>query len=173
MPNAAAPNFLRIAVGLVLATIVVVIVALIVFKLLSKVYYLIARKVWDWDELARRFPPRDLQKTGDVFRGGGFIGGKMRFTFDGRAKPFAIESGQQGLLIAPSFAADTPIFIPWASIREASWVDGLAAVLTLTIENERTLQFYLPQAAVPVVHHNIAAERFHKQSLRDLVNNRL
>ena len=49
----------------------------------------------------------------------------------------------------------------------------MGSVLTVTVENEWTLQFYLPKDAVPIVQKNIPAERFHKQSFGDLLGSRL
>ena len=143
--------------------------------LLFKGFPPITRKVCGWDKLARKYPPPHINKTGESFRAGGFFGGRIQYDAHGRAQPFTVEPAQQGLLITASFASDAPIFIPWTGIREASWVDegGMGSVLTVTVENEWTLQFYLPQDAVQIVQANIPPERFHKQTLGNLLSNRL
>ena len=143
--------------------------------LLFKGFSPITRKVCGWEKLARKYPPPHIDKTGETFRAGGFFGGRIQYDARGRAQPFTVEPAQQGLLITANFASDAPIFIPWIGIREASWVDegSMGSVLTVTVENEWTLQFYLPKAAVPIVQKNIPAERFHKQSFGDLLGSRL
>jgi hypothetical protein len=142
--------------------------------LLFKGFSPLTRRVCGWDGLAREYPPPQIDKTGGAFRAGGFFGGKIQYQARGSAKPFTVEPAQQGLLITANFASNVPIFIPWTSVREASWVDGgLGSVLTLTIENQRSLQFYLPKDAVPIVQANIPPERFHKESLGDLLDDRV
>ena len=142
--------------------------------LLFKGFSPITRKVCGWDKLARKYPPPHIDKTGETFRAGGFFGSKIQYDARGRAQPFTVEPAQQGLLITASFASDAPIFIPWTGIREASWVESrVGSVLTVTVKNERILQFYLPKDAVPIVQKNIPAERFHKQSFGDLLGSRL
>jgi hypothetical protein len=143
--------------------------------LLFKGFSPITRKVCGWDGLARKYPPPHINKIGERFQADGFLGGRLQYVSRGRAQPFTVEAAQQGLLITASFASDAPIFIPWTGIREASWVDegGMGSVLTVTVENERALQFYLPRDAVQIVQENVPVERFHQQSLGDLLSNRL
>jgi hypothetical protein len=143
--------------------------------LLFKGFSPITRKVCGWDKLARKFPPPHIDKTGETFRAGGFFGDRIQYDARGRAQPFTVEPAQQGLLITANFASDAPIFIPWIGIREASWVDegSMGSVLTVTVENKWTLQFYLPRDAVQIVQENVPVERFHQQSLGGLLSNRL
>jgi hypothetical protein len=145
--------------------------------LLYKGFSLLARIDWGWNKLAQVFPPPQTNQpppnpSGEKFRAGGFIGGPFRFSFQGQLlQPFTVQAAQHGLRITASFAHGIPIFIPWTSIREATWTGG--SILTLTIENPRTLQFYLPQNAAQIIEENIPADRFRKESLGDLFRNRL
>jgi hypothetical protein len=139
--------------------------------LLVKGFWQLARKIWGFSTVAQEFPPPQIDKTGESFRAGGYVSGRIRCTFRGLLQPFTVEPAQQGLLITASFDSDAPIFIPWTAIREASYCGG--SVLVVTIEHARTLQFYLPPAAVPIVQANIPADRFHQESFGDLLRSRL
>src|SRR6476659_1356487 len=72
--------------------------------LLFKGFSPITRRVCGWDNLARKYPPLQINKTGETFRAGGFFGGRIQYDARGRAQQFTVEPAQQGLLITANFA---------------------------------------------------------------------
>ena len=135
----------------------------------------ITRKICGWDKLVRKYPLPHIDKTGEIYRAGGLFGVRINTTPVGALNHSPSNPPIKAFLSPPISRLTRQIFIPWIGIREASCVDegSMGSVLTVTVENEWTLQFYLPQAAVPTIQNNIPAERFHNQSFGDLLGSRM
>ncbi|MGD0139772.1 MAG: hypothetical protein ABSD28_12915 [Tepidisphaeraceae bacterium] len=130
------------------------------------------RKISGWDALAQRFPPMKVHALGAEYAVKGMCGGLRS-----GSKFFRIAFAQEGLLVTASFASDSPILIPWSSIREVSGADfgSWGGDVCVTVDCEKTLLFHFPKDALAVLQQNVPAERFQKfaTSLGELLENRM
>jgi len=134
------------------------------------------RKISGWDALAQRFPPMNVHELGAQYRVKGMCG-LLRSGRGGGGKFFRIAFAQEGLFVTASFASDSPILVPWSSIREVSGTDlgSWGSDVCVTVDHEKTLLFHFPMDALAVLQQNAPAERVQKlaTSLGDLLRNRM
>jgi hypothetical protein len=134
------------------------------------------RKVSGWDALAQRFPPMQVHKLGAEYRVKGMCG-RLRSGRGSGSKFFRIAFAREGLLVTASFASDSPILIPWSSIREISGADfgSWGGDVCVRVDYEKPLLFHFPMEALALLQQNVPAERIQKfaTSLGELLRNRM
>ena len=108
-----------------------------------------------WDAIAARFPVATTLTLDETYkRQYGIIGNTYyRQAFDVQLTP-------EGVRIRSSFASQTPIMVPWASIRN---VYGGQFILVLAVDYESKLEFHLPSTVSVVVKEHVPAERWQKR----------
>jgi len=97
-----------------------------------------------WKGIAKRFPMRDVNFTGDCFkkRAGseGSIQSRGRGFFD-------IKFAAEGVCVYQFFARRNPCLVPWSAIRRVS-VCGSS--LHIVVACERSFEFFLPAETLPI-----------------------
>jgi hypothetical protein len=142
-------------------------VLLIVIGLVAAVFVWIwfanamAAQMAGWKKLVEKFPAPEIERPGDTFKKqSGWIG-STEFR-----RGFTVQLIQEGMRICPSFASHSPILIPWSKITEVAVsearVFGVQQYITLTVEWETRLQFFLPPKVLPTVEASVSADRFRK-----------
>jgi hypothetical protein len=134
----------------------------------------IPRKTSGWKALSQRFSATDVHKFGGRYTGcTGSFGYGRGSSIDGA---FLSEFAQEGLLVTANFAKQTPILVPWPSIREVETVEiifGRTDVI-VTVDYEKRVRFHLPKDALAGLQQNVPAGRFREPtSLLGLVKDRL
>ncbi|MGD0769975.1 MAG: hypothetical protein ABSB42_17455 [Tepidisphaeraceae bacterium] len=134
------------------------------------------RKISGWDALAQRFPPMKIRALGAEYRVKGSCG-RLRSGRGSGGKFFQIAFAQEGLLVTASFASESPILIPWSSIRQVSGADfgSWGGDVCVRVDYEKTLLFHFPKDALAVLQQNVPAERIQKfaTSVGELLRNRM
>lgn len=117
---------------------------------------LVARQMSGWSAIARRFPMTAIHDAGDTYKKrNGIIGGIGL----GRRGFLNIRLAQEGVCLYPSFARHVPCLIPWSAIRRVSVSEPN---LALTVEYERSFEFFLPAGALSSLKGKLSPELFHK-----------
>jgi hypothetical protein len=122
-----------------------------------------SRMMSGWDALAQRFAPSSAHLAGGEFKAGGYLQGGRFVSFRGNSG-FRIQIAREGLTVTASFAPDKPILIPWASIQKVDFVDMgvLASLVVLTVDSERSVQFYLHKDAIAALQKHVPGEHVHR-----------
>jgi hypothetical protein len=121
----------------------------------------------------KKFPATDVHKLGKKYsmQDGFYNCGGSRAALN---YSFCIEFAQEGLFITGYFAKHLPILIPWADIQDVEDVDVSSQVrITVNYDKERSMTFRLPKEALADIQQNVPAERLHKTSFSQLLQNRL
>ena len=115
----------------------------------------LCRKESGWDALAVRFPAATTLTLGETYKQQtGIIGNNCY------EQGFDVQLTPDGVRIRSSFARQTPILVPWASIRTVS---SGRFILVLTVDYENKLEFHLPSIVSAVVKEHVPAERWQKR----------
>jgi hypothetical protein len=133
-------------------------------------FHAFSRFLTGWKTLAQRFSLTDVHKFGTKYRCSGAVG-----ALRGSWPNYVIEFAQEGFVVTPNFARRSPILVPWSGIREISEVDagGWGDVVTVTVEYDKLMQFYLSKDALQAIRENVPTERLRKESFSQLIKNRL
>lgn len=107
-----------------------------------------------WEFVRERFPAREPQKSGDIYKGqsGGIIRNSTRYSL----RRLRIGVAPAGLYVYPSFARHKPCLIPWSSIGS---VGVRGASMSVTVEGEQSFYFSLPAKALPVLKAHLTPDK--------------
>ena len=108
-----------------------------------------------WKGIAKRFPMRDVNFTGDSFKKqAGNVGS---FRSSGRGL-FDIRLAAEGVCVCPFFARRNPCLVPWSAIRRVSVSNSS---LHIVVDYARSFEFFLPAEALPAFYAKLTPQLFH------------
>ena len=135
------------------AVLTVLFVVLFVFAW-KKCHEALFRKMSGWKTIATRFSSPNTLIAGEAYKKrDGVIGD------DVYRQRFNIHLTSEGVYVCAFFARQAPILVPWSSIRSVS---DCNLILLLTVDYDKTMQFYLPSAASAFVKEKVPVERWQK-----------
>jgi hypothetical protein len=123
-----------------------------------------------WRGIAKQFPMRDVNFTGDSFKKQEGRAGNIT---SGGHGLFDIRLAAEGVCVYPFFARRNPCLVPWSAIRRASVSDSS---LHIVVDYERSFEFFLPTEALPAfqakltpqtLHHAVSPFEAAKAALKD------
>jgi hypothetical protein len=164
-----APQGTTTAAGLMFAGVTVALIAIWWFFLRG-----MEKKTSGWDALQQKFPAREVTKPGIAFKHrSGFFGPTRQGQV---ANAFLLEFAQEGLLITPDFAKDSPILIPWSGIKEVQTIEPalVKTMIIVSVDYETRMHFHLPEAALSSLRQYVPIDRFRQpQNLVDEIKTRI